>query len=71
MKKIFLVFLAMIVGMGLYAQETQYLIKSNIPYYNDTASQGDAYLKERCVLDVYYPKNSKNLLPSSGFMAGD
>ena len=70
MRKTALVFLLIIVEMSLYSQETQYLIKSNIPYYNDAASQGDAYLKERCVLDVYYPNNSKKFATIVWFHGG-
>lgn len=31
----------------------------NIPYYSDSINQTDSYIKERCVLDIYYPKSNK------------
>ena len=37
-----------------------YSIEKNINYYNDSISQSDEYIKERCVLDIYFPKNIKS-----------
>ena len=56
--------------MNIYSQESQYLNKLNIPYYNDSANQTDAYIKERCVLDIYYPKNSKKFATIVWFHGG-
>ncbi|MEM8968623.1 MAG: alpha/beta hydrolase [Bacteroidota bacterium] len=39
-------------------QETEYETKQNIHYYSDSINQSDAYISERCVLDVYYPENT-------------
>jgi len=44
---------------GVLAQEKSYVMLSNIPYYSETVNQGDSYVKEKCVLDIYYPKNEK------------
>ena len=51
-----------LIGFGIigFAQETEYQTKLNIPYYSDLVNQSDEYIKERCVLDVYYPSNLKN-----------
>ncbi|HAH22313.1 MAG TPA: lipase [Prolixibacteraceae bacterium] len=65
-----LVFLLVIFGLNIYAQESQYLTKSNIPYYNDSVNQSDAYIKERCVLDIYYPKNTKKFATIVWFHGG-
>ncbi len=35
-----------------------YILKENIPYYPETVRSQNQYLKERCKLDVYYPKDS-------------
>lgn len=70
MKNILLVFLVVVFWMNTYAQEIQYLTKSNIPYYTDSANQAEAYIKERCVLDVYYPKNSKKFATIVWFHGG-
>ena len=70
MKKIFLVLLVMIFGLGVYAQESQYLTKLNIHYYKDSVNQADPYINERCVLDIYYPKNSKKFATIVWFHGG-
>ncbi len=43
-----------------FAQEFEYQTKLNIPYYNDRTKQSDDYIKERCMLDIYYPAEIKN-----------
>jgi len=43
---------------GAFSQEFNYSFLSNIPYYSESVSHTDEYIRERCVLDVYYPKNS-------------
>ena len=59
MKKFLLSILVMGLGLSVYAQETQYETKHNIHYYSDSINKSDSYINERCVLDVYYPKNKK------------
>ena len=59
MKKDFLSLLFLFTAAFLFAQKTEYTTVSNIPYYNETSSSTDAYIKERCVVDIYYPKNTK------------
>lgn len=70
MKKILLIFILFSFGLNSYAQQAQYLTKSNIPYYSESVNQADAYIKERCVLDVYYPMNSKNFATIVWFHGG-
>ncbi len=41
--------------ISVFAQETRYATKSNIPYYSESQVYKDSYAKARCVLDVYYP----------------
>ncbi len=56
-------------GSTSYSQIT-YELKENISYY-DTASQtSDVYLKERCKLDVYYPKDITNVSTVVWFHGG-
>lgn len=43
-----------------YPQTTIYETIQNIPYYSDETNKSDNYIKERCVLDIYYPINTKN-----------
>ena len=47
-------------GLTAYSQDIKYETKQNIPYYNAAISQADEYINERCVLDIYYPKNVKD-----------
>jgi acetyl esterase/lipase len=37
------------------AQQTAYTTLENINYYPESESKADEYIKERCVLDLYYP----------------
>lgn len=62
--------------MAGYAQATEYETKQNIHYYNDPPNQADTYLNERCILDIYYPKNKKDYATivwfhGGGLMAGN
>jgi len=54
MKKLILLFL-LICQFPVFAQ-TEYETKFNIPYYTEAIAKSDAYVNERCVLDIYYPK---------------
>lgn len=42
-----------------YAQKTEYITKTDIPYYPTSQNSADAYKNERCKLDIYYPENGK------------
>lgn len=44
----------------LFAQESEYSTKLNIQYYSNAENNNDEYIAERCLLDLYYPKNIKN-----------
>jgi len=55
----------LIVGMGLvlscgyavaFSAETKYVTKTDISYVDEAVSLSDEYIKERCVLDIYYPE---------------
>ena len=59
MKKTILSLLFFSIAVVLQAQNVSYELKENIHYYSDSINQLDPYINERCVLDVYYPKNSK------------
>lgn len=60
MKHSFFAFLFIAFFLSAGAQETTYLILENLPYYPETLTAGDAYLRERCVLDLYYPEELKD-----------
>ena len=53
----FRIFFFCIFFIALNAQKAEYVLEKDISYYSNVK---DAYQKERCKLDVYYPKNSKN-----------
>ncbi|MFB6317896.1 alpha/beta hydrolase [Saccharicrinis sp. FJH54] len=44
-----------LIATCLVAQEVTYKSIEDIPYYENTDTIKDAYKKERCVLDLYYP----------------
>ena len=60
MKKIALSLCLFIIGISSFAQTLEYETKTNIQYYNAAVNKTDTYINERCVLDIYYPKNAKN-----------
>jgi len=60
MKTTICLFLFSTFSFILAAQETNYTTKNDIPYYSEEISRKDAYIRERCVLDIYYPENAKN-----------
>lgn len=66
MKK--LLFLFLLLNISLQAQE--YALKENIAYYNDSTKESDSYIKERCVLDLYYPANKKDFATVVWFHGG-
>ncbi len=59
MRKLLLSMLVLALGLTAFAQDTPYETKQNLHYYNDSVNLSDDYINERCVLDLYFPKNSK------------
>ncbi|WP_281615855.1 alpha/beta hydrolase [Flammeovirga sp. SubArs3] len=59
MKKHILLPLFFLISFVSFSQvkTIKYSQKNNIPYYSEEVRGGDDYIKERCVLDVYYPTN--------------
>ena len=70
MKKSILPLLLTFLSLSTFAQETKYNTLQNIHYYSDLINQSDNYINDRCVLDVYYPKNSKNFSTVVWFHGG-
>lgn len=52
------------------AQEVNYETKTDIPYQSETLIASDDYIKERCVLDLYYPTNKKDYATVVWFHGG-
>jgi len=69
MKKYFFILL-LLTATSVFAQKTEYATINNIPYYNEATAKTDAYIKERCVVDVYYPKNVKGFATVVWFHGG-
>lgn len=70
MKKLVLVSFLLCFVLTVCAQQKEYETVYNIPYYSDAQSQTDAYKKERCVVDIYYPKNTKSFATVVWFHGG-
>jgi acetyl esterase/lipase len=70
MKKIILLLSFLFIGVSSFAQKLEYETKSNIQYYSAVINKSDSYINERCVLDIYYPKNSKGFATIVWFHGG-
>lgn len=57
MSKLLLFSSLILLVKGIYSQEIQYQTKQNIPYYTDSINNSDEYIREKCLVDIYYPKN--------------
>jgi acetyl esterase/lipase len=68
-QKLILAFLFLTNGI-LFAQEKEYILEENISYQSESLQNGDAYIKERCKLDVYYPKDTTNVSTIVWFHGG-
>lgn len=58
--KLFLLCLVLLGNFLLIAQNNEYKIISDVPYYSQITIEQNGYIKERCLLDIYYPKNINN-----------
>jgi acetyl esterase/lipase len=70
MKKIMLLFLSLGLGLQVNAQEKAYELQTDLHYYNDDVNNKDPYINERCVLDIYYPKDSLSFATIVWFHGG-
>ncbi len=70
MRIILLLILTFGSGLSNYAQKVQYEIKRNINYYSESVNQSDPYIKDRCVLDIYFPENIKSFATIVWFHGG-
>jgi len=60
MKKNLIFLILFTVLFSAFAQNKEYVLKQNIPYYESSTDKPDSYKNEKCVLDIYYPKDTKN-----------
>ena len=70
MKNSFSILILLILNISLFAQDSTYGLKSNIQYYSDTINDRDQYISERCVLDIYFPKNEASFATVVWFHGG-
>lgn len=70
MNKLFLFFLAFGLSYLVNAQGKTYDLQTDIHYYNDDLNKEDTYINERCVLDIYYPKDSLSFATIVWFHGG-
>ncbi|WP_149274281.1 alpha/beta hydrolase [Pareuzebyella sediminis] len=57
-------------GLGLVQAQSSYVLKENVPYYDAKTQASDVYIKERCKLDVYYPKDTTGVATAIWFHGG-
>ena len=69
MKKL-VIFLIFIGCSEILAQQIDYQLETAIHYHADSAQMNDAYVKERCILDLYYPKNMTSFATIVWFHGG-
>lgn len=70
MKKITTLVFFLFLGLSLVAQNTSYTTDVDIKYYQDSINKSDAYISERCVIDIYYPKNTSSFATIVWFHGG-
>ena len=70
MKKLIFLLSFILTGVPSFAQKLDYETKTNITYYNTSTNKSDSYINERCVLDIYYPKNTKGFATIVWFHGG-
>jgi acetyl esterase/lipase len=70
MKNVSLFVMLFFFGLTISAQKLEYTTQTNLPYYTESINKSDTYIKERCVLDVYYPKNSPGFATVIWFHGG-
>lgn len=69
MKRLIALALMLSISIKAFSQKREYAQNNNIQYYADSVTS-DAYKKEKCILDIYYPKNTKNFATIVWFHGG-
>lgn len=60
MRKLLFIFTFAFTSLALFAQDSLYVKRENVNYYDEGKNRSDLYIAQRCVLDIYYPKGIKN-----------
>lgn len=69
MKKILFILITVLSSNILLAQKLEYKLQVDVPYYENVTTP-EAYKKERCKLDIYYPTNKKDFATVIWFHGG-
>ncbi|MCW3806872.1 alpha/beta hydrolase [Plebeiibacterium marinum] len=69
-KNLILSFLFCCVCFIAAGQGSGYETENNIQYYPDSVTKTDSYIKERCVLDIYYPEGIQDYATIVWFHGG-
>lgn len=59
MKRLFVCIVLSLAFFSSRAQEASYQTLTNVPYYSKVITETDAYIEERCVLDLYVPAQAE------------
>lgn len=70
MKKINVLLIIFFVVPVFISAQISYELKEDIAYYEKAFQASDAYVKERCKLDVYYPKDTAQVSTVIWFHGG-
>lgn len=62
--------LLLFIGIQAFGQEVKYTTTIDVKYYDSTTNKSDAYINERCALDIYYPENQKDFATVIWFHGG-
>ena len=61
MKNTIFLMMCLFLSTSFLVAQKNYQLVQNLPYYSQERQEKDEYLKERCKLDVYYPKDTLNV----------
>ncbi len=70
MKNSLFLLILLMLNISIFAQDAAYGLDSNIRYYQDSVSNQNQYISERCVLDIYYPQNKPSFATVVWFHGG-
>ncbi|MEO0338276.1 MAG: sulfatase-like hydrolase/transferase [Bacteroidota bacterium] len=65
-----LILLLLTTCSSLFSQKMEYQTLQDIPYYPSSVADTNAYIKERCVMDIYYPTDKKHFSTVVWFHGG-
>ena len=70
MKGLFSFLVLLLLSLSGVGQDLTYTLQTDVAYYNNDSIEADAYIAERCKLDIYYPADSLNFATIVWFHGG-